>query len=970
MKSLIVLTLLTALSAAAAGTNAGGFLFVSPVPGSSMVSARTNIIVRRSEPIGREALPELGGIAVIGSASGPHAAVPVIADDGRTALWTLPVPLAPGENVTVTLPSSFHGPSASAGAPYSWSFTVSGSGALPAGILPGMEWTGPGAASLRAEGARPLSRPGSVLSGFPVMTVDSVNDPAPGSIFLTTTNALPGVSFYAMILDNAGHPVDSIQTAPYSANDFKVQPNGLLSYARVTGVAGAVGIATTVHMVLDSTLAVVDSFQCGNGYTADFHEFLLLPNGHAILMAYDGETVDMSRVVPGGKPNALVYGSIVQELDASKNVVFQWRSWDYIPITDSYDDLTASAFDYIHVNSIDVDTDGNLLVSCRETAEILKIDRITGNVLWRWGGKHNQFTFIGEHASNAPNYFSYQHDVRRIAGGDITLLDNGNQHVPPYTRAAEYALDENARTATLVWEYRHTPDVFDPAAGSVQRLTNGNTLIGWATANFLGVGTVAVTEVHPDRSTAFEMSMPAGLFSYRAFRFPWKSRLPSAAFSLLDLHPGVSYLFNGGGQNTGVSIMLSAGDAVYSRVTVTRYPYAPLAPSLGENPPFLAPVRVVIAQAGFASYTGTVTFDSTYTSLFPSPSRTSVYFRGNEGSGAFAPMATTYDGPSKSFSVTTSQFGEYAFGWPAVTGAPSSPALIAPVSGAFVNQNGPVTVSWSSRGRALRYHVQVATDSAFMHLSANDSSVAPQYTIASPLHDTVYYWRTEAVGDSGLSGWSPPWRFITRAPFIGFTYPAGGETFDRDSSYVVRWQTNQAGLARLVLLSGTTPVTTIADSIQNTGAYLWKVGGALTLSGGYRLALRSIADTTVSTLSAGTFTIGTAVLSLSPLALTPRAFSLEQNYPNPFNPSTQIRYALPERAMVSLEVFNTLGQQVARLVDREQEAGFHEVRFDGTNLASGLYFYRLTAHPAAGDAANAPGAQRDFVQTRKLLLVR
>jgi Secretion system C-terminal sorting domain len=88
----------------------------------------------------------------------------------------------------------------------------------------------------------------------------------------------------------------------------------------------------------------------------------------------------------------------------------------------------------------------------------------------------------------------------------------------------------------------------------------------------------------------------------------------------------------------------------------------------------------------------------------------------------------------------------------------------------------------------------------------------------------------------------------------------------------------------------------------------------------------------------------------------PGQFTLCQNYPNPCNPSTTIRYGLPRRSQVTLTVFNTLGQQVTTLVQGEQEKGYHEVRFDASNLSSGVYFYRIRAG--------------EFVQTRKLLLLR
>ncbi len=101
--------------------------------------------------------------------------------------------------------------------------------------------------------------------------------------------------------------------------------------------------------------------------------------------------------------------------------------------------------------------------------------------------------------------------------------------------------------------------------------------------------------------------------------------------------------------------------------------------------------------------------------------------------------------------------------------------------------------------------------------------------------------------------------------------------------------------------------------------------------------------------------VSTSTAGVIPV-LAAREFVLIQNYPNPFNPSTTIRYGLPNRTAVQLSVYNTIGQQVSILQNGEQEAGYHEVKFDARNLPSGVYFYRMQA-----------GA---FTETKKLLLVR
>ena len=90
--------------------------------------------------------------------------------------------------------------------------------------------------------------------------------------------------------------------------------------------------------------------------------------------------------------------------------------------------------------------------------------------------------------------------------------------------------------------------------------------------------------------------------------------------------------------------------------------------------------------------------------------------------------------------------------------------------------------------------------------------------------------------------------------------------------------------------------------------------------------------------------------------LIPAKFELEQNYPNPFNPSTKIRFTVPQSGLVTLKVYNLLGQEVATLLNQEQTSGVYEVTFDAAQFSSGIYFYTLTAG--------------DFVATKKMILLK
>lgn len=359
------------------------------------------------------------------------------------------------------------------------------------------------APSLASRAPRPATEAGpfTLPDDFPAFEVTTLDNPDTGFLFLAKEGS---TGRYLMILDNAAFPV-YFRSVAGLARDFKKQPNGLLTYyERSTGPAG--------FLAMDSTYTVVEEWlpQYGSD-ELDSHDLQLLPNGHALLFYSDVREVDMSAIVPGGNPAAQVTGLVIQEVDAGQNVVFEWTSWDHFQITDATTlDLTAPTIDYVHCNAVEYDSDGNILVSSRHLDEITKIDRGTGNILWRMGGSQNEFTLVGD-----TQWFTRQHSVRRTSSGTITIFDNGNLSTPQESRAAEYEVDEVNKVATLIWEFRNSPSLYAAFTGNTQRLPNGNTLISWGA---LGV----VTEVRPDGSKAFEMSFTdPSHHTYRAFRFPW-----------------------------------------------------------------------------------------------------------------------------------------------------------------------------------------------------------------------------------------------------------------------------------------------------------------------------------------------------------------------------------------------------------------------------------------------------------------
>ena len=489
-----------------------------PSPNATGVSAKTTIGVRYGEAISRVSFQN-GAFTIIGSSSHIHSGKLTLALDDRTIIFSPDIFFSTGEKVTVTI-NPFKCVSGKSTAVYSFSFQISKSKILPSSLsMRPSDSSDPIVSGLTANAFQPwaVASTGSsdtLPDDFPKIYITKSDNPAPGNMYLGNFKFTHNDSgTYLIILDNSGNVLFERSTWPAFAQGFKPQPNGRFTYFDADP-------SKLKFYALDSNFVLRDSFEAKNGYNTDGHELLFLPDGGYALLAETNEQVNMSHIVKDGDTSTTVVEGIIQEFDANKNLIFEWKTRDHFALSDPTHENFAQPFlDFTHCNSIDYDHDSTFLLSSRHLDEVTKIDRETGNIIWRWGGKNNQFTFV-----NDSLIFSHQHAVRRLPNGNITMFDNGTFHntAQPFSRAVEYRLDEKAKTATQVWEYHHSPEVYAKAMGYMQRLENGNSLIGWGSCD-----SVAVTEVEPDGSTALEIRFDPGIYSYRAYKFK-KDELKSA----------------------------------------------------------------------------------------------------------------------------------------------------------------------------------------------------------------------------------------------------------------------------------------------------------------------------------------------------------------------------------------------------------------------------------------------------------
>lgn len=777
----------------------------------------------------------------------------------------------------------------------------------------------------------------SLPSDFPAINILTNSKPSPGIIMFPSSGK--GFGNFLTFLDNSGKVI-KFKRLSSNASNFSLQSNGLILYNQSSkGYFKAYSEAKI--FVADTALSVIDSITNVDGYMPSPHCSMILPNGNYLYTSFEARDVDMSLVVPEGNPNAVVAGAVLVELDANKNPIFIWNSWDYIPIEDTYqpiNDFLNPTTLYSNFNSVDVDYDGNYILCNRLLSELTKIDRTTGNILWRMGGKHNQYKFVNETYKEDGVYFSMQHDIRLLPNGNISILDNGEQFDPRWSRAVEYKIDEETLTATKVWEFRPNPKIFAASAGSSQRLGNGNTIIGWGNTNAV-VPKRDITEVDQNGNIVFEMALPANNITFKALKFPYPLIQPLAEVSLIKLAASETYVFDTDNQKTGVSLNfqhIEGEELTKNTLKVAKYNFAPVYPKFTTHTPYVLPYRYWFEYSNIDTFFVEIRFKVDDLALMKKPEQFAIFFRDTIGKGYFEPLETIYERNTKELIVHTNKMGEFIFGRMETYPKPLAPNLISPSNGEVLNKNEFVKFNWHPRGYFTSSKIIIAEDESFVKIVKADSNLkSTNYLLNDLESDKKYYWKTAVKNDFEYGEWSEPYQFVLSDGFLSINYPIGGETFVADTiRKFINWTKNINDAVKIELLRNGESVYNIVDSLVSyTGAYAWIIPSYIPNDTTYKIKITSLKDPTIETISKDNFSIikGNSIINESIL----KTFIIS---PNPASEYIEIPSTLIE--MKEVLIYNTLGDCV-KSVRVKNFSGSHRV--DVSFLPKGVYFVRSGA---------------------------
>ena len=508
------------------------FEYISPKNGSINNFRDANMILRNGALMNASSVTA-DKIILNGTQSGIVAANVVLSSDGKTVCITPSQPFQYGETVTVTVQDGLKtlaGQSLN-GTTYSFSIRKQMTAEQQQQLEEYLATHDDGGYLLsepRESIYVPYQEANNRDNTFKFINLYTNNSAAlaPGELFFhrnsgSSPTTASGIGYGIMTTD-----ADSIfyRASTSDGSNFHVNLNGDLTALRLDP-----GVDTGI-LVLDSSYNIIDEVHCKNGLAPSQHEQLFFPDGTKWFCIYDWQAGwDLSQY-PGGSSSCTVNVSWIQCLDASGNVVFEWRTDEHFLPSDATPDISlgTTTVDPWHINAFFKDNDGNLVVSLRNMDRIVKVKVSNGSILWQWKGLKS--TDIDNNViitTNDPNGgFSHMHNVQRLPNGHILMFDNGNSQPSPNQRSQpkEYVLDETNLTASCVWYYTHPQvngfNMYTRNQGRVQRFANGNTLIGYGLPDKQGLPNGA--EIDANGNIVWEFRFKDSTeYTYRLYKTEW-----------------------------------------------------------------------------------------------------------------------------------------------------------------------------------------------------------------------------------------------------------------------------------------------------------------------------------------------------------------------------------------------------------------------------------------------------------------
>jgi len=451
---------------------------------------------------------KIGQVTVTGSVTGSHAGRLMPYSQGDGASFVPTEPFAPGELVTVKTDliiadaptGTFHFAIATPA-------TLSPSRATP---LSPSSTARPWSPAVRTCACTHyVSRPDLLPPTISVKK--NLPGTAPGYVFLAPVD---GAGQTGPMIANSNGTVVWWDPIPhlyiYSFRVQRYQEKPVLTWWQ-GGITD--GHASGEDVIVNSSYHQIATVRAGNGLSADDHDFVIYPNGTAFITVTQPIMWNLSSV--GGPKNAPTFDSIAQEIDVKTGLVrFQWDALDHVALNQTYSPYHPpnenGLYDYFHINSANLTSGGDLLISGRQTCAVYEIDLVTGRTIWTLGGKASSFVM------GPGTAFAFQHDAEPHPNGTISVFDDELPPSPPdpQARGLILSLDLRDHTASLVRQFDHSPPLSTPAKGNLQELSNGDVMIGWGSVGYL-------TEYSGAGAVLLDAKLPASYDSYRAYRFTW-----------------------------------------------------------------------------------------------------------------------------------------------------------------------------------------------------------------------------------------------------------------------------------------------------------------------------------------------------------------------------------------------------------------------------------------------------------------